>query len=162
MISLLYAMDRNRVIGHNNTLPWRLPSDLKFFKNLTTSNIVIMGRKTFDSMNGPLPNRTNVVITRDTSYEQQDCQVIHSIDTVIEWSKENPKVEYFVIGGGNIFEQILPYADRMYMTLIDEDFPGDTYFPDFDEQEWETTKKEKGIKDEKNIYDYYFIQYNRK
>ncbi|WP_226034743.1 dihydrofolate reductase [Aquibacillus saliphilus] len=162
MISLLYAMDKNRVIGYNNELPWRLPKDLKFFKELTTSNMVIMGRKTFDSMNGPLPNRKNVIVTRDKSYQQNDCEVIHSVDKVIDWSTDNPEVEYFVIGGGNIFEQILPYADRMYMTYIDESFPGDTYFPDFDESVWQITKKIKGIKDDNNPYDYYFIQYDRK
>ncbi|MCT2537320.1 dihydrofolate reductase [Aquibacillus koreensis] len=161
MISLLFAMDQNRVIGYKNDLPWRLPNDLKFFKNLTTSNNVIMGRKTFDSMNGPLPNRENIVITRDESFQQEGCEVIHSIDTIVEWDKQNPEKEFFVIGGGNIFEQILPYADRMYMTYIEESFPGDTYFPAYNEKKWTITNKEKGTKDEKNPYDYYFIQYDR-
>ncbi|MRH42465.1 dihydrofolate reductase [Aquibacillus halophilus] len=161
MISLLYAMDRNRVIGYKNELPWRLPNDLKFFKEMTTSNSIIMGRKTFDSMNGPLPNRKNIIITRDESYQQENCEVIHSVDTIVEWNNLNPDTEYFVIGGGNIFKQILPYSDRMYMTYIDESFPGDTYFPEFDENKWKMTKKEKGPNDEKNPYDYYFIQYDR-
>ncbi|SDJ68443.1 dihydrofolate reductase [Sediminibacillus albus] len=162
MISLLYAMDHARVIGYKNDLPWRLPNDLKFFKRLTTSHCVIMGRKTFESMNGPLPNRKNVILTRDEEYHPEGCEVIHSIDTIVDWSKANPEEEYFVIGGGDIFEQILPFSDRMYMTLIDEEFPGDTYFPMFDESEWSLTRKEKGEKNEKNPYDYYFIQYDRK
>ncbi|WP_186577750.1 dihydrofolate reductase [Aquibacillus kalidii] len=162
MISLLLAMDQNRVIGYKNDLPWKLPNDLKFFKELTTSNVIIMGRKTFDSMGRPLPNRRNVIMTRDTSYKQPGCDVIHSIDTIIEWEKQNPEIEYFVIGGGNIFNQVLPYANRMYITLIEEAFPGDTFFPEFEEEEWNITKKEKGQKDEKNPYDYYFIQYDRK
>lgn len=161
MISLLYAMDRNRAIGYNNDLPWRLPNDLKFFKNLTTSNTIIMGRKTFDSMRRPLPNRENVIVTRDRSFSVEGCEVIYSIDPVIEWSKHNPEKEYFVIGGADIFKQLLPFADRMYMTYIDETFPGDTFFPLFDEQDWKITKKELGIKDESNPYDYYFIQYDR-
>ncbi|WP_407272781.1 dihydrofolate reductase [Radiobacillus sp. PE A8.2] len=161
MISLLFAMDRNRVIGYQNGLPWRLPNDLKFFKDLTTSNKIIMGRKTFESMNGPLPNRDNIVLTRDDFFACDDCQIVHSLDEIVKWSEQNPSEEYFVIGGGHIFEQILPYADRMYMTQIDEAFPGDTYFPQFDESEWKQTKNEKGVKDETNPYDYYFITYDR-
>lgn len=161
MISLLFAMDKNRVIGYKNDLPWKLPKDLKFFKDMTTSNTVIMGRKTFESMNGPLPNRKNVVITSDEHYEKEGFEVIRSLDTVIQWSQQQPDTEFFVIGGGNIFQQILPHADRMYMTYIDEAFPGDTYFPAFGENEWEVTKREKGPIDQKNPYDYYFVQYDR-
>ncbi|MDC3415324.1 dihydrofolate reductase [Aquibacillus salsiterrae] len=160
MISLLFAMDKQRVIGYNNDLPWRLPNDLKFFKQLTTNNIVIMGRKTYDSMKGPLPNRRNIILTRDRAFQQEGIEVIHSIDTVLEWNKKDPTVEYFVIGGAEIFEQILPFADRMYMTRIDDTFLGDTFFPAFQEENWVQTKVEKGIKDEKNPYDYYFIQYD--
>jgi dihydrofolate reductase len=162
MISLLYAMDRNRVIGYNNDLPWKLPKDLKFFKELTTNHSVIMGRKTFESMGRPLPNRENIVLTRDKSFNPPNCQVIYSVETILDWNKNQPDKEWFVIGGGNIFNQILPHADRMYMTYIDEAFDGDTYFPEFDEKEWTLSKKDKGIKDEKNPYDYYFIQYDRK
>lgn len=162
MISLLFAMDSNRVIGYKNDLPWRLPKDLRFFKEKTLSQITIMGRKTFDSFDKPLPNRDNVIITRDYSYRQEGTRVIHSINEVLKWNRDNPEKEYFVIGGGNIFKQILPYADRMYMTLIEETFPGDTYFPEFEESEWEMTSKVKGEKDERNPYDYYFIQYDRK
>ncbi|WP_138417069.1 dihydrofolate reductase [Aquibacillus sediminis] len=162
MLSLLFAMDRNRVIGSNNDLPWRLPNDLKFFKQVTTGNTIIMGRKTFDSINRPLPNRENVILTRDKSYQQEGCQVIHSIDTIINWNNENPEKEYFIIGGAELFKQTLPFADRMYMTYIDETFEGDTYFPSFDENNWQEVKREKGIKNEKNQYDYYFIQLDRK
>ncbi|MBM7569883.1 dihydrofolate reductase [Aquibacillus albus] len=162
MISLLVAMDRNRVIGYKNDLPWRLPKDLKFFKELTTNNVIIMGRKTFDSIKRPLPNRKNVIVTRDPSYSQENCTVIHSLETVLEWNRQHPTVEYFIIGGGEIFKQALAVADRMYVTYIDEDFPGDTYFPTYDESEWIETNRVKGIKDEKNPYDYYFIQYDRK
>ncbi|MDC3412984.1 dihydrofolate reductase [Aquibacillus sp. 3ASR75-11] len=162
MISLLFAMDRNRVIGSNNDLPWRLPKDLKFFKELTVTHSVVMGRKTFNSMGRPLPNRENIVLTRDKTFLPSGCRVIHSIETIVQWNKNSREKEWFVIGGAEIFKQILPYADRMYMTYIDEVFEGDTYFPLYNENEWTLTKKENGVKDENNPYDYYFLQYDRK
>lgn len=162
MISLLVAMDRNQTIGAQNDLPWRLPNDLKFFKDKSTGNTIIMGRKTYESMGRPLPNRKNVVITRQYSDFPDEVDVINSIEVVINWNKENPGQELFVIGGGNIFKQILPYADRMYITWIDETFEGDTYFPEFKEEEWNLTSKDKGEKNNKNPYNYYFLQYDRK
>ncbi|MGP4041278.1 dihydrofolate reductase [Gracilibacillus sp. D59] len=162
MISLLFAMGKNRVIGKDNTLPWHLPKDLKFFKELTTSHSIIMGRKTFESMNGPLPKRENIVLTTNQEFAHDNCKVIHSIDEIKEMDQSNPEKEWFVIGGEEIFKQVLHFADRIYMTYIDEMFDGDTFFPDFDETKWNITNKEKGKKDEKNTYDYYFIQYDRK
>lgn len=162
MISLLVAMDRNRLIGKDNDLPWRLPNDLKFFKKVSTGHTIIMGRKTYDSMNAPLPNRENVVVTGREDFEAEGCIVLNSLDPVFEWNEKNPDTEYIVIGGSVIFEQVMDQTDRMYITWIDEEFEGDTYFPSFDESEWNLTSKEKGIKDEKNPYDYYFCQYDRK
>ncbi|QDP40405.1 dihydrofolate reductase [Radiobacillus deserti] len=161
MLSFLVAMDRNRVIGYENNLPWRLPKDLKFFKELTTSQTVIMGRRTFESMGKPLPNRTNVIVTTDYAYKQDGCIVIHSLDTILQWEKESPNRELFIIGGGKIFEQMLPHVDRMYITYIDESFKGDTYFPNFNPAEWVLTSEKKGEKDDNNPYDYYFRQYDR-
>ncbi|UOQ47623.1 dihydrofolate reductase [Gracilibacillus caseinilyticus] len=162
MISLLFAMGSNRVIGKDNDLPWHLPKDLKFFKDVTINQTIIMGRKTFESMNGPLPKRENIIVTRDKNYTATNSQVIHSIADIQQLNEEQPDKEWFVIGGEYIFEQVLPFADRIYMTYIDETFDGDTFFPEFDESDWHQTKKEKGIKDENNNYDYYFIQYDRK
>ncbi|WP_077326592.1 dihydrofolate reductase [Virgibacillus siamensis] len=162
MISLLVAMDKHKTIGLNNDLPWRLPNDLKFFKEKSTGNTIIMGRKTFESMGKPLPNRKNVVVTRSQSDFPNEVEVIHDLDTIYNWNSENPGEELFVIGGGNIFRQVLPHADRMYITWIDEDFKGDTFFPEFNEADWELTSKVKGEKNEKNPYDYYFLQYDRK
>ncbi|WP_345239014.1 dihydrofolate reductase [Pontibacillus salipaludis] len=162
MISFLVAMDRNRLIGKDNDLPWRLPNDLKFFKSVSTGKTIIMGRKTFESMNGPLPNRKNVVLTRDANFQEDGCDVIHSLEPVFEWEKEDPNTEYLIIGGSHIFEQTINEADRMYITWIEEDFEGDTYFPEFNEDEWTLTKKERGVQDEKNPYEYYFCQYDRK
>ncbi|GIO22663.1 dihydrofolate reductase [Oceanobacillus sp. J11TS1] len=162
MISFLFAASRNNVIGYQNKMPWHLPEDLKFFKEKTTGNTIIMGRKTLESMNGALPNRRNVVLTRNKDLSFKNIELIHDISTVERWNEENPGIEYFIIGGEEVFKQALAIADRMYITKIDEDFPGDTFAPTFDQMEWELTKKEKGLKNEKNPYDYYFLQYDRK
>lgn len=162
MISLLVAMDKNHVIGRDNDLPWHLPKDLKFFKELTTGHHVIMGRRTYDSIGKPLPNRTNWIITTEKSGYPEEVNLIHDMETIKKMNNEKPEEEFFVIGGGNVFKQVLPFADRMYITWIDESFEGDTFFPVFPEEEWTLSKKEKGPKDEKNPYDYYFLQYDRK
>ncbi|WP_188453909.1 dihydrofolate reductase [Virgibacillus oceani] len=162
MISLLLAMDRNRVIGSENDLPWHLPNDLKFFKEVTTGHIIIMGRKTYESIGKPLPNRKNVVLTKRHTNYPEDIKVMDGLKAVLEWNEKHPSEEFFIIGGGSIFEQTLPYADRMYITLIDEAFAGDTYFPEFEQDEWKLTTKKKGEKNVKNPYDYYFLQYDRK
>lgn len=162
MISLLVAMDKNNVIGYEGDLPWHLPKDLKFFKERTIGNNVIMGRKTFDSIGRALPKRKNVVLTRSTQDFPDDIIVVHDVDEIYKWNEENPAEELFVIGGGHIFEQMIEKADRMYITYIDHSFKGDTFFPSFSEDEWELTRKVKGEKDEKNPYHYYFCQYDRK
>ncbi|WP_010650596.1 dihydrofolate reductase [Oceanobacillus massiliensis] len=162
MISLLVAMDKNHVIGLNNGMPWHLPKDLRFFKEKTTGNTIIMGRKTYHSMGGPLPNRTNVVLSRTKDDFPQEIEVIDNLETITRWNRENPEKEYFIIGGGNIFNQVLDIADRMYITWIDNEFEGDTYFPDFQKEKWTVTSKIKGEKNDTNPYDYYFIQYDRR
>lgn len=161
MISLLFAMDRNQVIGANNDLPWHLPNDLKFFKEKTTGRTIIMGRKTFDSIGRALPNRRNIVLSKSDIELPIGVELIQDINSILTMDKKNPEEELFIIGGGGIFEQILPFADRMYITLIEEEFNGDVFFPDFSLEMWKETSRVKGIKDEKNPYDYYFIQYDR-
>lgn len=162
MLSFVVAMDRNRVIGLNNDLPWHIPKDFKFFKDKTTGHTMIMGRKTYDSLGGPLPNRKSVVVTSKDPAYPESVDVIHDIHIIKEWNKNQPNQEFFVIGGATIFEQVLPYVDRMYITWIDESFEGDTKFPAFSKDDFELTSKEKGEKNEKNPYDYYFLQYDRK
>ncbi|KAB8138437.1 dihydrofolate reductase [Gracilibacillus oryzae] len=162
MISLLFAMDRNRVIGKNNDMPWHLPNDMKFFREMTTNQTIIMGRKTLESMNGPLPKRENIVLTRDADFSHPNCKVIHSIKELQKIINEQPEKEWFVIGGENIFRQTLEIADRIYMTHIDESFGGDTYFPEFNQSEWEITSEKAGTVDELNKYPHTFIQYDRK
>lgn len=162
MLSFVVAMDRNRVIGLNNDLPWHLPKDFKFFKDKTTGHTMIMGRKTYESLGGPLPNRKSVVVTSKNPSYPEEVDVIHDINTIKEWNEKQPDEEFFVIGGAAIFKQVLPFVDRMYITRIDESFKGDTQFPAFSEENWNITSKKKGEKNEKNPYDYYFLQYDRK
>ncbi|MDY0405745.1 dihydrofolate reductase [Virgibacillus sp. 179-BFC.A HS] len=129
MISLLLAMDRNHVIGLNGDMPWHLPRDLAFFKKKTTGHTVVMGRKTFESIGKPLPNRKNVVLTSGQADAfPKEVKVMHRLDDLLKANENNPQEEFFVIGGGHVFEQILSYADRMYITFIDEVFDGDTFF----------------------------------
>lgn len=162
MISLLVAMGKNHVIGFENDMPWHLPEDLKYFKEKTTGQTIIMGRKTFDSIGRVLPNRRNVVLTRQETDFPDGVEVIQDIDKIYQWNQENPDQEFFVIGGGNLYEQVLPYADRMYITEIDESFHGDTFFPTFQRTEWELTSKVKGKKSDRHSYHYSFLQYDRR
>ncbi|WP_059170875.1 dihydrofolate reductase [Bacillus sp. FJAT-27445] len=161
MISFIWAMDRNRVIGKENKLPWHIPEDLKFFKSSTMGHPIAMGRKTFVSIGRPLPGRENIIITRNKEYSNDGCTVLHSIEEFVEYCRENEE-EYFVIGGAEIFKEMFPYADKLYITLIHVEFEGDTFFPEFDLEEWELLSSEKGPRNEKNPYDYEFRIYARK
>ncbi|MEH6956086.1 dihydrofolate reductase [Neobacillus drentensis] len=161
MISFIVAMDENRVIGKNNQLPWRLPEDLKFFKKVTMGHPIAMGRKTHESIGRVLPGRENIVITRQKEYRREDCTVVYSVEDFVQYCKKQSD-EIFVIGGAEIFNETFDYADRLYITLIHDEFAGDTYFPEFDVSNWEMVSCEKGLKDNKNPYDYEFRIYNRK
>lgn len=163
MISLLVAMDKNQVIGLNGDMPWHLPNDLKYFKEKTMDNTIIMGRKTFESLGRVLPNRYHIVITKNKDLVlPNEIDIIYDMAEVFELNNNHPDKELFVIGGGKIFEQVLPHADRLYITLINEEFNGDVYFPSFNKENWELTSDIKGIKDERNPYDYHYLQYDRK
>ncbi len=130
-ISAVAAISKNRVLGKDNGLIWAIPEDLKRFKQLTTGHSVIMGRKTYESIGKPLPNRTNIIITRDQKFTAEGCIVVHSIDEALQ--KANSDKEIFVIGGGQIYKEMLPKTDRLYLTVIDQEAEGDTYFPTYDE-----------------------------
>lgn len=162
MISFIFAMDRHQLIGKDNDLPWHIPNDFKFFKDMTWGKTIIMGRKTFESFGRPLPERKHIVLTSNKSYDREGCTVIHSTDEILKLEQEQPDKEWFVIGGSVLFEKMLPYADRMYLTYIDAEFEGDTYFPPFNYDQWTLSSETKGMKDEKNPYDYYFRTYDRK
>lgn len=161
MISLIAAMGKNKSIGIDGDMPWHLPRDLSHFKKLTTGHTIVMGRKTYESIGKPLPKRKNVVLTRKQEGFSNEVQLIHHFHEVLNWNEKNPEKEIFVIGGGNVYKQALPFADRLYITKIDEVFAGDTFFPEFSTDEWKLQKKVKGKKDEKNPYDYYFLRYDR-
>lgn len=158
MISLIVAMGKNRAIGLNNKMPWHLPADLKYFKKVTTGHTIVMGRKTFESIGRPLPNRTNVILTRDTSFVAEGCQIIHTVDEAVQLGE---KEDIFVIGGAELYHQLLPYADLLYVTQIHESFEADTFFPEIGE-EWKLTSTEKNSLDENNSYDYEFQVFVRR
>ncbi|MBS4215963.1 MULTISPECIES: dihydrofolate reductase [Neobacillus] len=161
MISFIVAMDKNRVIGKNNQLPWHLPEDLKFFKRVTMGHPIAMGRKTHESIGRVLPGRENIIITRQKEYRSEECTVFTSVDEFVGYSREQND-EIFVIGGAEIFKETFPFANRLYITFINEEFAGDTFFPEFNHNDWVLVSSEKGIKDEKNPYDYEFRIYDRR
>ena len=160
MISIIAAMAENRVIGVNNSLPWRLPADLRHFRQLTTGHHVIMGRRNYESIGKPLPDRTNIVITRNPAYQAPGCWVKHSLAEALQNTQNDPEV--FIIGGAEIYRQAIGDADRIYLTLVHADISGDTFFPEFDMREWRETSRVRHEADEKNSYAYSFVTYDRK
>lgn len=160
MLSFIVAMDQNNVIGNQNDMPWHLPNDLRFFKEKTTGHTIVMGRKTFESIGRVLPNRKHVVLTSKNNDFPEAVEVVHDVNTIIQRYKDMNE-EVFIIGGGRIFEQLLDDVDRLYVTKINHSFEGDVFFPEIHDHEWAETNREKGLRDEKNPYDYDFIQYDR-
>ena len=161
MISFMWAQDKNGVIGKDNQLPWHLPEDLKHFKRTTMGHPIVMGRKTYESIGKPLPGRENIVLTRDRQFRAEGCIVLHSIDQLYDWINRYDG-EVFITGGAHIFQLLLPVAERFYVTKIAESFAGDTYFPSIDWSQWELVTSKKGIKNEKNPYDYEFQIYEKR
>ena len=156
MIKIIVAMSKNRVIGNNNELIWKLSSDLKRFKYLTTNNPVVMGRKTYESIGRPLPNRRNIIITRNLEYEVDDCEIVSSLEEALLLTNN----DCFIIGGGEIYNQSIELADKIYLTLVHKDFEGDTTFPELG-KEWAKMERKDFEADEKNEYNYSFIEYDR-
>ena len=159
IISLVVAMDRNRLIGRNQQLPWHLPADLRHFKEITMGKPILMGRKTWESIGRPLPGRTNVVVTGSTDFQAPGCIVSHSIEEALA-AVENHK-EIMVIGGAHLYQQLLSRAERIYLTLVDHAFAGDTWFPELDERDWKETSRQDHDPDQKNPYRYSFVQLQR-
>ena len=158
-LSIVVAMDDNRLIGSKNQLPWHLPADLAYFKKLTTGKSILMGRKTYDSIGRPLPNRRNIVITRNSNISILGCEVVSSIDDALELTKDD--LEVMVIGGASLCEQILPKINRLYITKIDGEFEGDVFFPKYDDFDWLEVSCESHPKDNSNAYSYKFIVLDR-
>ncbi|MDZ5711947.1 dihydrofolate reductase [Jeotgalibacillus haloalkalitolerans] len=159
MISMISAHDLNRVIGKDGDMPWHLPDDLKYFQKITSGHSILMGRKTFESMNGPLKNRKNIVLTRDENWQHEGAVKVSDLEEGMKLLGEAG--EGFVIGGGEIYKMALEKADRLYITLIHEEFEGDTYFPEYSKDQWKLTSRVKGEKNEKNPYDYEYLVYDR-
>lgn len=160
-LSIAVATGENKEIGKNNQLLWHMPADLKFFKQTTSGHTVIMGRKTFDSVGKPLPNRRNIVITRDTDLRIAGAEVVNSLDEALSIT-QNEEKPVFIIGGAEIYRQALPKTDLLYLTTIHHQFDADTFFPEFDRNEWEVLSSEPHQADEKNKYDYTFEVLKRK
>lgn len=164
-IALIWAMARNRIIGRDNALPWRLPADMQHFRRLTLHHPVLMGRKTFESLRRPLADRTNIIISRDPAYSAPGCLVVHTIDEALKVAGQHLPAgdpQLFVIGGENLYAQMLPRADRLYVTLVDADVDGDARFPEFDWSEWREIERQKHAADEKNPHACTFVSLERK
>jgi dihydrofolate reductase len=161
LISAIVAMAENRVIGKNNQLPWRLPADLRHFKAITTGNPILMGRKTYESIGRPLPNRTNIIITRDAQFKAPGCIVVTSLEDAIRYASMENVREIFIIGGACVYQQLLPHIQRIYLTVIHHVFDGDVYFPELDKKEWKEQECLSHAADEENPYAYSFLKLER-
>ena len=162
MLSIIVAKASNNVIGKNNSLIWHLPEDLKRFKTLTTGHTIIMGRRTFESLGRVLPNRKHVILCNDMEMDISDenIEILEDISMLDKYI--NSEEENFIIGGATIYRLLMPYANKMYITEIDQEFEGDVSFPEINKEEWNIVEVEKGLKDDKNPYDYNYVTYIRK
>lgn len=165
-VALIAAYAQNRVVGINNSLPWHLPEDLKYFKRTTSGKAIIMGRKTYDSIGRPLPNRTNIVVTRNADFTAEGVVVVNSLEAAIKHAESVNEIngvdEVMIIGGAAIYEASLPMADRLYLTHVHAEVEGDAYFPEVDMSDWNEIDREDFSKDGPNPYDYSFAIYDKK
>ncbi len=156
-LSMIWAMDENGLIGQDNRMPWHLPAELAYFRRTTTGHAIVMGRRTYESIGEkPLPKRRNVIISRNTNYQPPGVEVIHSVQEALDLLRGEP---FFVIGGAQIYQAFLPYAEKLYVTVIHHAFTGDQHFPAVDWSRWQLLSEEPGQKDESNPYDYSFRVY---
>lgn len=162
IISFIVAAARNRVIGRDNRMIWKLSDDMKRFRRLTTGHHVLMGRKTFESLGRPLKNRTNIIVTRQEDYKAEGAEVFHSVDAAMAFARENGEEELFIIGGGEIYTMLLPAADRIYLTRVLADPEGDAYFPEIDGAQWRVILEEAHLADDRNDHDFVFIDMERR
>ena len=163
--SMIVAMAQNRVIGINNKLPWYLPNDLKYFKQVTMGKPIIMGRKTFESIGKPLPGRTNIVITRNADWQAAGVKVAHSLEQAYQIAEAIAEIdgqtELMIIGGDQIYQSSLPDIDRIYLTKVHAEVSGDAWFPEVDWSQWQELGREDYPAEGPNPYDYSFIVYDR-
>ena len=159
-LSLIWAMDKNRLIGCENALPWKLPADMAWFKKNTMGKPILMGRKTYESIGRPLPGRVNLILSRQSGLQVEGCIVVHSL---AEAKAAVPNAEeIMVMGGAEIYTLLMDQADLLYITEIDAAFDGDAWFPEFDRNDWQEVSRQSGVADEKNIYPHAFIKMERK
>jgi dihydrofolate reductase len=160
MITIIAAAGENNALGKDKDLVWHLPDDFKRFKKLTSGHTIIMGRKTFESFPKPLPDRIHIVVTRNRDYQKTGAVVVHSLQKALEAAKHDPQP--FVIGGGEIYKQALPYAEKIELTRVHAEVDADTFFPEIDESKWELVKEEYHPKDERHEYAFTYLTYVRK
>jgi dihydrofolate reductase len=164
-LSIIVAVGKDGVIGHQNQMPWHLPDDLQYFKQLTTGNIILMGRKTYESIGRPLPYRINIVLSSNNELNDRDeVIIVPSVEALLKLVDEKEEwrtKKIFVIGGASVFKQLIPYADEIYLTQIDHYFEGDTYFPELNVEDWQEVSSQEGITDKDNPYNYHFKIYTR-
>ncbi|MEY4931318.1 MAG: hypothetical protein RI909_2042 [Bacteroidota bacterium] len=164
MISLIAALTKNRVIGKNNDLPWHLPDDMKYFMQTTKAHHVIMGRKNYESIPEkfrPLPNRTNIVVTRQKDFVAPGCILVNSISDGIAMARAAGETELFIIGGSEIYALGMPHADLLYLTEINTTLEGDTYFPEFDKEEWQEQSRTHHEADVRHAFAFDFVVYKK-
>jgi dihydrofolate reductase len=165
-LAMIVAMAQNRVIGRNNQLPWHLPNDLKYFKTTTMGKPVIMGRKTFQSIGRPLPGRTNIVVSRDHTFNAEGVWVAQSVEQALQWAEEaaidQGVAEMMVIGGAQIYAELLPRVERLYLTQVQAEVEGDSWFPAVNWQQWRETSRQDFQAGGDNPYDYSFQVFQRK
>ena len=159
-VSLVVAASTNNVIGRDGGLPWHLPDDLRHFKRITTGKPVIMGRKTFESIGRPLPDRHNIVMTRDPDYVAEGCDVVASVEEAMDLTGEADEV--MVIGGGQVYRDFLPRADRIYMTRVQAEVQGDTRFPNIDESTWRLVSSEHHAADDRHAFAFEMMVFERR
>ena len=161
MLSIIVAKAKNNIIGKNNELVWHLPEDLKHFKELTTGHTIIMGRKTYESLGKPLPNRKHIIFSQNPDFRvhEENVQVVHSLLEIQDLIEG--KEEAFVIGGAMIYNFLMPYVKKMYVTEIKQEYDGDAFFPIIDSEKWKETSRTTGIKNEENNLDYDFVTYEK-
>ena len=165
LISLIAALTRNHVIGQSNSLPWHLPDDMKYFMQTTKEHHVIMGRRNYDSIPEkfrPLPNRTNIVVTRQNEFHAPGCKLVHSLDEGIEIARLAGEGELFVIGGSDMYKLGMPHAQRLYLTEIQADLKGDTFFPPFDRKIWQEVSRKHHATDDRHAFPFDFVVYQLK
>ncbi len=158
IVSQIAAMSRNRVIGKDNKLPWNMPNDLAYFFKITRGHHIIMGRKNFEANGKALPNRVNLVVTRNPNYNAPGCIVVESIQQALKYSESNGEAEVFIVGGGQIYEASLSITDKIYLTIIDAKIDGEVFFPELDPKSWKVISKVAHSADSNNPFDYtYYI-----